>query len=141
MEHQDSVSSVIIKRIKSGRLRSALEYRLANNLRTEFYVSLSRLLETVDVLATPTMAVPPHPDAEIPTEIGGVPIPVKHGTALTWPFNLTGNPAASVPSGLTKKGLPTGIQIVGPRFRDDIVLSVAGALEETRPWAQNYPKW
>lgn len=141
MEHQDSVSSVIIKRIKSGRLRSALEYRLANNLRTEFYVSLSRLLETVDVLAIPTMAVPPHPDAEIPTEIGGVPIPVKHGTALTWPFNLTGNPAASVPSGLTKKGLPTGIQIVGPRFRDDIVLSVAGALEETRPWAQNYPKW
>ena len=114
---------------------------MANNLRTEFYVSLSRLLDSVDVLATPTMAVPPHPDAEIPTEIGGVSIPMKHGTSLTWPFNLTGNPVASIPSGLTKNGLPTGIQIVGPRFRDDIVLAVAGALEETRPWIQNYPKW
>ncbi|MCH2453320.1 MAG: amidase [Halobacteriales archaeon] len=141
MEHQSVVSPVIIDRIQSGERKGVLEYRLANNLRTEFYVSLSRLLDSVDVLATPTMAVPPHPDAEIPTEIGGVSIPMKHGTSLTWPFNLTGNPVASIPSGLTKNGLPTGIQIVGPRFRDDIVLAVAGALEETRPWIQNYPKW
>tara|TARA_A100001037_G_scaffold288499_1_gene299195 strand:+ start:4168 stop:5604 length:1437 start_codon:yes stop_codon:yes gene_type:complete len=141
MEHQEVVSPVIIERIRSGERRGVLEYRLANNLRTEFYTSLAKLLKSVDVLATPTMAVEPHSDEKIPTEINGVAIPMKHGTSLAWPFNLTGNPVASVPSGLTKKGLPTGVQIIGPRFGDDIVLSVAGALEKTRPWIQNYPEY
>ncbi len=141
MQHQEFVAPMIINRIKSGRNRNALEYRLANNVRTDFYISIAKVFQTVDLIVSPTMAVPPYPDEKTPIEINGEPIPLKHGTSFTWPFNLTGNPAASVPSGLTKKGLPVGIQIVGPRFRDDLVLAAAGGIEQARPWVKDYPKW
>ena len=54
--------------------------------------------------------------------------------ALTYPFNFSGHPAASVRAGLTDAGLPAGLQIVGPRFRDDLVLQASAAYEEARPW-------
>lgn len=58
---------------------------------------------------------------------------------LTWVFNLTGHPAASVPAGLTDDGLPVGLQIVGNRFEETEILSVAAALERVRPWTDHYP--
>jgi aspartyl-tRNA(Asn)/glutamyl-tRNA(Gln) amidotransferase subunit A len=50
------------------------------------------------------------------------------------PFNLTQQPAASVPCGLTAAGLPAGLQIVGPMHADALVLRAARALETVRPW-------
>ena len=63
---------------------------------------------------------------------------------LTWaefsyPFNFSGNPAASVPCGFTADGLPVGLQIVGPRFDDLGVLQAAAAFESARPWAGARP--
>jgi Asp-tRNA(Asn)/Glu-tRNA(Gln) amidotransferase A subunit family amidase len=49
-------------------------------------------------------------------------------------FNLSGHPAASVPAGMTSIGIPFGLQIVGPRYRDDLVLELAAAWEQARPW-------
>jgi aspartyl-tRNA(Asn)/glutamyl-tRNA(Gln) amidotransferase subunit A len=59
--------------------------------------------------------------------------------AFTFPFNLTGQPAASVPCGWTKEGLPVGLQIIGRRFDDVTVLGAAAAFEEASPWAQKRP--
>ena len=53
---------------------------------------------------------------------------------MTYPFNFSGHPAASVPAGLTDAGLPCGLQIVGPRFGDALVLRASLAYEEARPW-------
>ena len=53
----------------------------------------------------------------------------------TYPFNLTQQPAASVPCGLTRAGLPAGLQIVGPRYADALVLRAARAFESARPFA------
>jgi Asp-tRNA(Asn)/Glu-tRNA(Gln) amidotransferase A subunit family amidase len=50
------------------------------------------------------------------------------------PFNLTGNPAASIPCGWTTDGLPMGVQIVGRRFADAVVLQASVAFEEAHPW-------
>ena len=54
-------------------------------------------------------------------------------TPFTYPFNLTGQPAASIPCGFTKAGLPVGLQIVGPRYADALVLRAARAFESIRP--------
>ena len=58
---------------------------------------------------------------------------------FSYPFNFSGNPAASVPCGFTAEGLPVGMQIVGRRFADLTVLQAARAFEEARPWADRRP--
>jgi aspartyl-tRNA(Asn)/glutamyl-tRNA(Gln) amidotransferase subunit A len=85
-----------------------------------------------DLLVTPTMPIPAF--------AAGVEVPPGSGldrwtgwTPFSYPFNLTGQPAASVPCGLTRAGLPVGLQIVGPRYRDDLVLRAARAVESTHP--------
>jgi aspartyl-tRNA(Asn)/glutamyl-tRNA(Gln) amidotransferase subunit A len=54
-------------------------------------------------------------------------------TPFTYPFNLTQQPAASVPCGFTKRGLPVGLHIIGPRYADALVLRTARAFESARP--------
>jgi aspartyl-tRNA(Asn)/glutamyl-tRNA(Gln) amidotransferase subunit A len=68
----------------------------------------------------------------------------EYGPSLAWspftyPFNLTGEPAITVPAGLASDGLPVGLQIVGPRFSEGLVLRAAAAFEEAQPWADRRP--
>ena len=72
-------------------------------------------------------------------KIGG-----KSGSPLAWmsytyPFNMTGLPAASIPCGWSKDGLPIGMQIVGKRFDELKVLQVSKAFEEISPWQEKKP--
>ena len=85
-----------------------------------------------DLLLTPTLPTEAFKaEGPPPRTLDGVKFsPI----ALTYPFNFSGHPAASVRAGLTDAGLPAGLQIVGPRFRDDIVLRASAAYEEARPW-------
>ena len=97
--------------------------------------------ERYDLLLTPTVACPavrrrPRPSGH---EIAGKPVPPYGGLPYTYPFNLTGQPAASVPCGFTQDGLPIGLQIVGRRFDDATVLRAAAAFERARPWANARP--
>jgi aspartyl-tRNA(Asn)/glutamyl-tRNA(Gln) amidotransferase subunit A len=55
-------------------------------------------------------------------------------TPFTYPFNLTRQPAATVPCGFTKAGLPVGLQIVGPAYGDALVLRAARAFEQAHPF-------
>ena len=96
--------------------------------------------ETYDLLLTPTVACPPFPvGLDNPTEIAGKAVDPYAWIPFTYPLNLTGQPAASVPCGLTKDGLPIGLQIVGRRFDDAGVLCAAAAFERARPWADRRP--
>src|SRR5260370_8387717 len=58
---------------------------------------------------------------------------------FSYPFNFTGQPAATVPAGFTASGMPVGLQIVGRRLADLQVLQASAAFEEARPWAANRP--
>ncbi len=109
-------------------------------LRTRLNRILWDMFEGYDLLLTPTMPTeafaaggPP------PSVIDGQPVPLLGATPFTYPFNLSGHPAASVPAGFTSGGLPVGLQIVGPRYRDDLVLWAAHAYEEMRPWSLREP--
>jgi aspartyl-tRNA(Asn)/glutamyl-tRNA(Gln) amidotransferase subunit A len=96
--------------------------------------------ETYDLLLTPTIACPPFPvGLDNPTEIAGKPVGPYAWIPFTYPFNMTGQPAASVPCGFTRDGLPVGLQIVGRRYDDVGVLRAAAAFERARPWRQHRP--
>ena len=96
--------------------------------------------ERYDLLLTPTVASAPLRIGELyPAEIGGVPVGREAASVFTFIFNMTGQPAATVPCGFTKAGLPIGLQIIGRRFDDVTVLRAAAAFEAARPWAQRRP--
>ncbi len=122
---------------------SAADERGRNVPRTAAYDGIQSVLDDHDALITPTLTVPPygkHLTEGYPTEIDGESVRgVPTDAMLTWVFNLTGHPAASVPAGFTDDGLPVGLQVVANRHAEGDVLAVAAALERTRPWADRYP--
>jgi aspartyl-tRNA(Asn)/glutamyl-tRNA(Gln) amidotransferase subunit A len=66
--------------------------------------------------------------------VAGRPVEYLSWTALTYPFNVTGYPAASVPCGRSAEGLPVGLQIVGRRGDEALVLRAARSFERLTPW-------
>ncbi|CAN5228194.1 amidase [soil metagenome] len=111
-----------------GRRVSASDYLDATAERMRLGVLMGRLHETYDVLLTPTMPLVAFATGhEVPPGW-----PHRRWTSWTpfsYPFNLTQQPAASVPCGLTGAGLPVGLQVVGPRHADPTVLAVCRAYE------------
>jgi aspartyl-tRNA(Asn)/glutamyl-tRNA(Gln) amidotransferase subunit A len=101
----------------------------------------ARIFEEVDVLLCPTTAVPAFPAAgPPPMEIGGRQVATgAMATPFTMLANLCWNPAASVPAGLSREGLPIGLQIIAPRHRDDIVMRLARIFEQAKPWPRLAP--
>jgi Asp-tRNA(Asn)/Glu-tRNA(Gln) amidotransferase A subunit family amidase len=97
--------------------------------------------ERYDLLLTPTVPYDPPPaKGPFPSETEGRPQPMAGVAAFTIPFNLSWHPAATVRAGTSRAGLPVGLQIVGPRHRDDLVLQAAFAFERARPWADDWPR-
>ncbi len=99
------------------------------------------VFDRFDLLLTPTVPYDPPPArGPFPTHTEGreqVPAGVA---AFTIPFNMSGHPAATVRAGLSDAGLPVGLQIVGPRHRDDLVMRAARLFERARPWHPDWPE-
>jgi len=136
-------SAAFVEMIEEGRGRSAVEYKRANNVRTDAFLSVQDVLSEHDLLVSATLAAPPTPNNEDgntvgPSEVDGEPVHPAIGWCLTHPFNLTGHPVASLPAGLDEDGLPVGMQLVGRRFEDDTVLAASAAVERERPWQHLY---
>jgi aspartyl-tRNA(Asn)/glutamyl-tRNA(Gln) amidotransferase subunit A len=97
-------------------------------------------MERHDLLLTPTAPLFPFAiDCEGPGSIAGHAVEDDCWMPAMFPFNLTGQPAASVPAGWSSGGLPAGLQIVGRHRADATVLTAAAAFELARPWAQQRP--
>lgn len=100
-----------------------------------------RLMQTYDLLLTPTLAVPPFPiNVQGPERIDGRMVANTQWLAFTFPLNMTGQPAASIPAGFTPSGLPVGLQIIGRHLDDALVLKASAAFESARPWKDHYQK-
>ncbi|WP_342643632.1 amidase [Rhodoligotrophos ferricapiens] len=118
--------------IEQGRRISAVQYKRLEIGRTRFWNSFRSVLRNFDALICPTMALPAPAATLTDRDFGRTDEEGRyHGLDMTAPFNLIGQcPALSVPSGLTRDGLPTGLQIVGRRF-DDLTVLKLGALVES----------
>jgi aspartyl-tRNA(Asn)/glutamyl-tRNA(Gln) amidotransferase subunit A len=101
---------------------------------------LWRFMRNYDLLLTPTLAVPPFAlHIQGIEKIDGRMVTPSQWLAFTFPFNMTGQPAASVPAGFTRTGLPVGLQIVGRHLADTSVLQAAASFEAAKPWAHVWP--
>lgn len=99
-----------------------------------------RFMQTYDLILTPTLAVPPFAlDIQGPEKIDGRMVANTQWLAFTFPLNMTGQPAATVPAGFTDDGLPVGLQIIGRHLDDALVLKASAAFERARPWLQRRP--
>lgn len=99
-----------------------------------------RFFRDYDLLLTPTLPVPAFEHGiQGPTRIDGRDVEPFSWLSFTFPFNLTGQPAATVPAGFTDDGLPIGLQIVGRRLDDALVLRASAAFEAASPWADRWP--
>jgi aspartyl-tRNA(Asn)/glutamyl-tRNA(Gln) amidotransferase subunit A len=114
-----------------GATKSAVDYLAADAVRIEIGQAMIRFHRRYDLLLTPTVAVPARrigEDSADPTWIDWTP--------FSFPFNMTRQPAASVPCGLSASGLPVGLQLVGRHHQDDLVLRAARAYEAAHPFAR-----
>ncbi len=119
---------------------TAVDFVNAQMARNAFWHKVRLVYEEYDLLITPALSVPPFPVGQNDAD----PLPGQEPRELQWtgfsyPFNLTGQPAASVPCGWTQSNLPVGLQLIGRRFDDATVLRAARALEQIQPWADCRP--
>ncbi|MDP9455530.1 MAG: amidase family protein [Actinomycetota bacterium] len=106
--------------------------------RYELRERVRRFFEGYDLLLTPTLPVAPFGAGQnVPEELPDRSI--VDWVYYTYPFNLTGNPAASIPCGFTSEGLPVGLQLVTGGHRETDLLRAAAAFEAARPWAHLKP--
>lgn len=127
--------------LEHGKSLSAEEYIAALNATGNYRDYTNRFFEDFDLLLTPTTATTAFEIEKPPTEIAGRKVrdPRWGFIPYTYLFNLTGNPAASVPAGLDEEGLPLSIQIVGDMGDEVSVLKASAALESEQPWAGTTP--
>ena len=102
---------------------------------------LVTFFQKYELFLTPTLATPVYPSSvSSPSEVAGVPVASPLEPFFTYPFNLSGQPAASIPVGFTENGLPIGLQIVGRRFAEKTILRASACFEAACPWANRWPK-
>jgi aspartyl-tRNA(Asn)/glutamyl-tRNA(Gln) amidotransferase subunit A len=140
-EWKDRMDRGLVRLTEVGLKASAPDYVRAVNKCHVLWERLQLFFEKYDLLLTPTLPVPPFPvGIDWPREVAGQKVHPLNYLAFTYPFNLTGQPAASVPCGWTADRLHIGLQIIGRRFEDATVLRAAAAFEEARPWADRWPE-
>jgi aspartyl-tRNA(Asn)/glutamyl-tRNA(Gln) amidotransferase subunit A len=122
----------------ADQARTLLAVQMSNALDARHVLNrqMTAYFEDYDLLLSPTVACTAFPKAgPPPREIDGRSVTPAGYLPFTPPFNVTGHPAASAPAGLAANGLPVGLQIVAPRFKDTLLLSVCAAFEKARPWS------
>jgi aspartyl-tRNA(Asn)/glutamyl-tRNA(Gln) amidotransferase subunit A len=112
----------------------------AMKMRNRFYQTIFESFKSYDLLITPTTAVPAFDLGIVaPSKINGIDVGPTGWQPFTFPFNFTGHPAASIPCGWTRTNLPIGLQIVGKRFEELLILQVSKVFEEINPWQSKKP--
>lgn len=136
----DRLDSTLVPLLRFGARITVEQYLGAARRRAEFWTDAQRFLTRFDLFLTPTVGARPF-DVGRPAlkEIGGRALTPLGWIPFTYPFNLTGQPAATVPVGFTSDGLPVGLQIVGRRHAERTVLAASAAFEAAAPWAERRP--
>ena len=139
-ECPDKLSDNARNCLEHGRQVTGADYARALRSVDVMRARIDDLMDTYDLLLTPTMAVPPFPIGQPPDRIGGKDVQARSAySPMTRPFNLSGQPAASIPCGFSHEGLPIGLHIIGRRGDEATVLRASAAFEQARPWEHHRP--
>jgi aspartyl-tRNA(Asn)/glutamyl-tRNA(Gln) amidotransferase subunit A len=128
-----------LRRIRSGEAVTVAEYIQRRRELEEARRSIGEAFADVDVLVTPTMPMPAPAIADLKADPEALRPAELRLLRNTRPFNVWGLPAISVPCGFTQSGLPIGLQIAGPHWREDLVLRLALAYEQATDWHKARP--
>ena len=127
--------------VEIGRLVTGPDYLKAEQYRSALMEEYRKVFERVDVVVGPTTPITAWKRGEWTVQVAGKPESVLAASwRFTYPYNLTGLPAISVPCGFDHDGLPIGLQIAGKPFDESAVLSVAHAYERAHDWKNRWPK-
>ena len=136
----DLLTSYARRSIEHGASITGADYAGALGYVERLKAQLADLFEEYDLLLSPTMAVPAFPVGEPPTHIDGEKVSRSWGyLPFTYPINMSGLPAASIPCGFSSDGMPIGLHIVGRHLDEETVLAASAAFERARPWAHLRP--
>jgi aspartyl-tRNA(Asn)/glutamyl-tRNA(Gln) amidotransferase subunit A len=139
-QHPEWIEPSMREQIDRGLAASSREVGAALLERTRFYEQARQFMQRFDLLLTPQMPCVAWPVDAPPTSIGGVPTPgLFDRLQFTYPFNMTGWPAATVPCGSSSEGLPVALQIVAGFRQDALCLRAAAAFESLQPWSDRTP--
>jgi aspartyl-tRNA(Asn)/glutamyl-tRNA(Gln) amidotransferase subunit A len=137
---RDRMDPGLVACIEDGLRYSVRDYIEMRGTKIAYWDTVRPLFDKFDLLLTPTLSVAAFPVGRLNPEHFPQHVWDWIGWAsFSYPFNFTGQPAATVPAGFTAAGLPVGLQIVGRRFADLTVLQASAAFEQARPWAQQSP--
>jgi aspartyl-tRNA(Asn)/glutamyl-tRNA(Gln) amidotransferase subunit A len=137
---RDLVDPGRVEMIEDGFRLTGADIAAATRQRGAFCDAVMTVFEDYDLLLTPTTPVAAFPsDLHGPGAVAGVSRPGLSWSAFTYPFNLTGQPAASVPCPDGPGPSPIGLQVVGRRHDDLLVLRACGAYERIHPWKDRWP--
>jgi aspartyl-tRNA(Asn)/glutamyl-tRNA(Gln) amidotransferase subunit A len=127
--------------VAQGLTYRGTDYMAATHRRATLREQFRELFETCDLLVTPSVAVTAFAAGTLGVDaIDGRAVDRHLGwSPFSWPINLAGLPAATVPCGFDRDGLPIGLQIVGKWLGEDTILTAAAAFEAAKPWAQVWP--
>jgi aspartyl-tRNA(Asn)/glutamyl-tRNA(Gln) amidotransferase subunit A len=141
-EWKDKLDPGLVTWAEAGLRFPASSLPAAMRTRSEFYQSIYETFKDYDLILTPSTAVPAFDSGKpYPSQINGKSVSPTAWQAFTFPFNFTGHPAATIPCGWTDRNLPIGLQIVGKRFQELLILKVSKAFEEVAPWQDKRPNF
>ena len=139
-EHRDELTDYARECIERGESLRASDYVSALGYVDVLKAQFADVFERYDLLLSPVMAVPAFPVGSPPAEIDGRSVePFAGAFPFTYPINMIGYPAASVPCGMSSEGLPIGLHVVGRPGDEATVLAASAAFERARPWAHMRP--
>ncbi len=130
----------LIARVEHGHGTKAIELAKAEATRRDVWAAFHRIYEKFDVIVTPALLGPPLPVDPQTGEIDDPEVWSDRWFMHMYPANLTGQPASSVPVGTTVDGLPVGLQVMGSRFADGMVITFASAVERCVDWLGTRPE-
>ncbi|KGJ03776.1 amidase [Paracoccus halophilus] len=138
---RERIAPEIIWNIEKGQNVTADQILAAERSRARIFGAMVKFFETHDILACPTVSVPPYPvEQRFPTRIGDQELTTYiDWMYLTFVITLTGCPAISVPCGFTSDGLPVGLQLIGRPKGDFDLISAAAVLEQSLGLSKQLP--
>ncbi|MEM7189454.1 MAG: amidase, partial [Pseudomonadota bacterium] len=140
-EWRDQMNPDTVTLIENGLAMEAVSFARIDQVRTRMWHDLVALFQDHHALLCPTMALPAPLNNMSDADFEQIEDGFLRGLDMTCIFNMVGHcPALSVPMGMTNAGLPTGAQIIAPRFQDPMALRIGAALEERLPWRSWTPE-